>query len=387
MRQIDQHTIREQNIRKILMLLSERGAATRQELAEFAGLSLMTVSNLIDQLKEQGVLQLSMREREGDARRCSGRKAETIRLNGEGHAWLVLNISSRYFHFTLLGFDLSILLEQRWHSMAKQSYAENLESFLRDVRGKLQSALAGRKLLGTAVVTPGPYDIGRDQVRNQRLPGLNGVKLKAMLARCLGPQEYYVDEDVKFAVRAYGQMAERSECEILYYLYIGEGVGGAALHHGNMLRGLNAVAGDAGQLWDDRGMPYENALSLYAFARALALEDAEAQGPEALFARLAALAADQPEVYRQAVKSAADTAAALLHSVVWMLDPGLIVVDCCYAAPFEADFSAEIERRLRAFWGANHLLPRLFVAPRDKNSVLQGAILVLQREWVERILA
>ena len=51
MKTIDQSTIRRQNIRKILALLSQGNAMTRQELSEAAGLSLMTVTNLVDQLK------------------------------------------------------------------------------------------------------------------------------------------------------------------------------------------------------------------------------------------------------------------------------------------------------------------------------------------------
>ena len=77
-----------------------------------------------------------------------------------------------------------------------------------------------------------------------------------LFRRCLGPYEYYVDEDVKFAVRSFSDLIVSKQCEVLYYLYIGEGVGGAAVHGGNMLRGLNAAAGDAGHLLSSEGVTY-----------------------------------------------------------------------------------------------------------------------------------
>ena len=53
MKSLDQSAIRKQNVRNILELLTLHSPRTRQSLADATGLSLMTVTNLIDQLKEQ----------------------------------------------------------------------------------------------------------------------------------------------------------------------------------------------------------------------------------------------------------------------------------------------------------------------------------------------
>ena len=54
MKSFDQSAIRKQNVRRILDLLTLQSPRTRQSLAEATGVSLMTVTNLIDQLKAQG---------------------------------------------------------------------------------------------------------------------------------------------------------------------------------------------------------------------------------------------------------------------------------------------------------------------------------------------
>ena len=56
MKTIDQSAIRKQNMRKILAQLIRHPQMTRQALTEATGVSLMTVTNLIDVLREQQVL-------------------------------------------------------------------------------------------------------------------------------------------------------------------------------------------------------------------------------------------------------------------------------------------------------------------------------------------
>ncbi len=388
MKTIDQSTIRRQNIRKILALLSQGNAMTRQELSEAAGLSLMTVTNLVDQLKEHEALTFAPLKREGQgSRRLTGRKADVIALNGAAHAWLVVDISGRQFRFSLLAFDLSPLGEGAgWRNDPQKNYVENLESFLVNVRQQTQTLLHGRKLLGVSVVTPGPYEVDDDRVSNQRLPELNSVKLKSLLAQYLGPYDYYVDEDVKFAVRAYASLASQAQCELLYYLYIGEGVGGAAVHQGNMLRGLNATAGDPGQLWDAQGRRYESLLSLSAFARSLSFPCGEEGDQETLLRQLNAHAAACPEAYKTALTQAAQPTAQMLYNVLWMLDPSHVIIDCLYAHPFEEVYLRQLLDSLSHLTSGSRNLPVFSFAPQEMSSVLRGAIQVLQREWVERII-
>ena len=81
-------------------------------------------------------------------------------------------------------------------------------------------------------------------------------------------------------------------------------------------------------------------------------------------------------------------AAEMLHGVMWLLDPTHLIIDCPYAEPFMADFTAAVEEALAArFAGENRQLPEIAAAAPGLGSVLRGAIRVLQRAWLERILA
>ena len=383
MKSFDQSAIRKQNVRRILDLLTLQSPRTRQSLAEATGVSLMTVTNLIDQLKAQRVLELVPVSRDSGIKRLSGRKAENISLRGNEHAWLIVDLSGLNFRYTLLGFDLCLLAEK--NCSAEGPYLERLESFLTSTREELSGLLNGRRLLGVAVVAPGPYEISSDTVYNQRLPELNEIKLKAMMQRCLGDYDYYVDEDVKFAVRAFAPLIEQDPCELLYYLFIGEGVGGAVVHNGNMLRGLNATAGDAGQLKNAADTTYESLLSVSSFAAALGCS---AESIKHLTELLRLYAKEHPEEYTQALNNAAATTAQMLYNVLWVLDPSHIIIECRYAFEHQDTFLAQIGTHLSVLLEASgRRFPSIVAAPQGMSSVVRGAVQVLQREWIERILA
>ena len=389
MKTIDQLSIRKQNISRVWDVLDGRAKTTRQELAEKTGLSLMTVTNLVDHLGRYHALDIDTQGAPASAgRKTVGRHAEVIRVNQRDHAWLLFDLTDRHFRFYTLALDKQVLYASpAWGYDVRREYAMNLLDFLRRCRAYMDAELKKREILGVGVVVPGPYDIDSDTVRNQRVPELNALCVKDTLRREIGMYDYYVDEDVKFAVRAYIGLAAMSDSELLYYLYIGEGVGGAQTHVGNVLRGLNAAAGDAGQLLMADGKPYESALSLRAFAEKLGIASSQDQSEDALLSAIDQKAFANAALYRQKLAEQADITARMLHNVVWILDPKQIVIDCRYARLMEDEFFARVRSALAArLAGALSDMPELLPAKEERRSVLLGAAQVLCREWIERIV-
>ena len=388
MKTIDQLSIRRQNIARIWELFSVHPTLTRHDLAEGTGLSLMTVTNLVDHLNRYHVLEFSApAQQAAPGYRNAGRKADQISLCTSRHAWLIIDLTDIYFRFSALALDLSLLLPSMVFSYDQErDYALNLMAFLRKVRETIDKELKEREILGVAIVVPGPYDIGQDVVMNKRLPALNTLKIKKILRQELGLYDYYVDEDVKFAVRAFMPLATRNGSEVLYYLYIGQGVGGATIHNGNVLRGLNAAAGDAGQLISQQGKSYESLLSLRAFARDCGLMEIPDENEDGLLSRITQYSLQDFSKYQAALLRSADHAAKMLHAVTWLLDPGQIVIDCPYARPCQAQFISRISNQLSALLGGSVKAPEVLPSPYEMRSVLLGATQVLSREWFARIV-
>lgn len=391
MRAIDQFSIRQQNMEKIWTFLQQEGPLTRQQLADRTSLSLMTVSNVVDQFNRQGVIQAQPAVKPViPGHKQAGRKAELLSLEEARHAWLVLDITSVYFRRSTLTLNLTPVDRDAVHPYDPLlPYEEQLRRFLWLTRTYIDAQLAGRTLLGVAVVAPGPYSVQRDVVYNKRIPALGGVGIKALLREVLGDWPYYVEEDVKLAVRAYLPSAREADVDALYYLYIGEGVGGAAAYHGDVLRGLNAVAGDAGQVIAPGGMPFEALISLRAFAGRLGLsgQEMDTLGEDALLERLSLLAVSAPDAYRAALLDTAAHVSLMLATVLWMLDPERIVVDCRYAAPFEAAFLDAIRAGISvALQGSLPRAPEVVPAGLAMRSVFFGAAQAMSAAWFARIV-
>ena len=83
----------------------------------------------------------------------------------------------------------------------------------------------------------------------------------------------------------------------------------------------------------------------------------------------------------------ASITAKMLHGVLWMLDPTHIIIDCVYARTREKQFIAAVEKHLTLhFAGETRILPQIFPTAPGLSSVVRGAVCVLQRAWLERIL-
>ncbi|MDR2505080.1 MAG: ROK family protein [Oscillospiraceae bacterium] len=389
MKQLNQVSIRHQNVVRIWDLLTERQIMTRHEMAQATGLSLMTVTNLVDLLNETGQLDFVPAEPEQKAGRKSvGRKAERISISKTKNAFCVIDLSEEFFRFTALRQDLEPILPPfKWLYDSVVGYTENLLRFLAGVREIIKTELAKREILGMAVVVPGPYDVAGDTVSNKRIPALNALKVKSLLRENLGEMDYYLDEDMKFAVRAFMPMAARSDSEILYYLYISEGMGGAALHNCNVVRGLNAAAGDAGQMLGQKGVRFEELLSLRAFAALCGVDVRSDMDSDNLIAAVRAKSQGNPSAYRTAVERSADIIAEALYAVTWLLDPAAIVIDCRYAEYAQTIFIDKIKLSLQnLIGGALSRMPKLSPSPFEGSCVLRGAVNVLSKDWLERII-
>lgn len=384
MKTLDQGSIREQNMVRLWEALVSRGQATRQTLATATGLSVMTVGNLVDMLLENDALRKFPVEKSN--RHAAGRKAELLEPDDTRIRWLLVNLTSRHFTYELIpACRRRPSAGAPYPYDAAVPYADNLRAFLGGVARTLADGAADG-ILGAAVVVPGPYHVECDQVFNKRIPELNALKIKETLRQSLGAYNYYVDEDVKFAVRAFLPHHLSVGTEALYYLYIGEGVGGAILHNGTLLRGLNAVAGDAGQLRASPDADYEEQLCLNAFVARLPVQP-DGDGEETLLAAVERAFRESPEAYLAALAAAAERIAAMLRTIRWILDPATVVIDCRYAAFARAYFLEKIKESLVARQSpVMPDMPDILFAPVGESSLTTGAARILSAEWIRRMV-
>lgn len=384
MKKIDQSAIRAQNLTHIVDVLIASPHSTRQEIARRTGLSLMSITNLVEQLSRNEAVVIEAAERAAEKKKV-GRKAERLSLNTDRGLWLVVDLAGLHFQHFLFSIDHSLKATgEVWPYDDLKSYLVNLRAFLTEVDQRIRGER--RNILGVAVVVPGPYDDHEDRVHNERVAPINEVSLKSLIRECLGEYYTFVDEDVKFASRAYYELSGDDEVEQMYYLYIGEGVGGAIVQNRQVVRGLNAVAGDPGRLPDIGGRTFEEELSIAEFARRLGLH-VEQMLSEGQYAQaLGRFAREEEDKYRRALNDAADTVARLLNWVAWLVDPHLVVMDVAYAEPMQAFFLEKVAAALHRHASKSfRKLPTLRFFHSDIKAAYLGAIKMLEKDWIVKM--
>lgn len=375
-KKLDSTAIRQQNLHAIFEVL-QHGGLTRQEIANRTHLSLMSVTNLVDQLQENQAITVTMAPEKAGVRR-TGRKAESISLDYSRDLWLVINLSDLHFRYVVLQADRRITYySPSWPYVAERSYEENLRNFLRDCARFSRERIA--QLVSVAVVLPGPFDAEQDQVINIRIPELNSLHVRQMVLEAFGNVYTYLDEDVKFAVRAYA--AIYPEQKSLYYLYIGEGVGGALTYDGQVLYGLNSIMGDPGQLALGGGKTFEQRLSQRTFLQRLMGWQADVLNENQAAEALQECAESQPEKYLAALKDAAKVVAEILHLTAWLLDPHGVVIDCTYARPMQEEFTQAVMSELAGYSDLRRL-PELCPLKTYIDASYFGAVKALEKHWI-----
>lgn len=380
MKNPDQLSIRRQNLLRLLEQLHTHNGITRQHLALHTGLSLMSITNLVDLLNEHGALRFE----ESPAPRSIGRKADIIHLCDSEQVFAILDLTE--FKYCSITHNLSMLPDQYILSNKDElCFCECLSLFLKEAAQRLSALSAEHEILGVAVVVPGPYDTEKDAVMGPRAGELANVPLLSMLKTTVGDYPYHIDADIHYSVRAFAPRASQLGHRVVYYFYIGAENAGAILLDGDILHGSNEAAGNAAALPLPSGGLYRDYLSLRGLARSCGIEQTDKMSAPVLIEAIQKTATHNPQLWQNAISEAVHLSSEMLYQVVCVLDPGMIILDCPYHAYDWENLTKCVNDCLAAKLGPCRKAPQILLPYFDQPSVLLGAVQVLSRDWVDRI--
>ncbi|MCQ2453054.1 MAG: ROK family protein [Clostridia bacterium] len=380
MKNPDQLSIRRLNLLRLLEQLHTHNGITRQHLALHTGLSLMSITNLVDLLNEHGALRFE----ESPATRTIGRKADIIHLCEGDQVFAILDLTE--FHYCAVTHNLTVLPDQYAFPKSDElCFCESLTAFLKESAERLSALKAEHEVLGVAVVVPGPYDAVKDVVMGPRAGELANVPLLSILKKTVGDYHYHIDADIHYSVRAFAPRAAQLGHRVVYYFYIGAENAGAVLLNGDILHGSNEAAGNAASLPVMGGGLYRDYLSLRGLAKSCGVENTDKLNAPALMESIQQAADADPQQWQNAIEKAVRLTAEMLYQVVCLLDPGMIILDCPYHAYDWEHLTKSVNDYLSAKLGPCRKAPQILLPYFDRPSVLLGAVQVLSRDWVDRI--
>ncbi len=316
METMTQKHIKQSNLLAVFRAVSEQPLISRQEIAAQTGISTMTVGKVVELFRRENLLQ----EGKNPTVR-PGRKTGQISLRADDKKMLILDLSQYDFKFGVLKLDLNTEGEfQTVFCPPGGGYSETLSAAMKKARAHITHVKG--ELLGVGVVVPGVYDAGADRVINNRIPELEKVGLKALVAEHFPAATILVDEDVNHSARYVCHSVK--DAEKIFYTYVGRGVGGAIFYNGKTFEGAHAYSGEIGQLHAADGRTVEEAVTT---------EHLKTLRPgKALETHIA----DTVEILAEAFRS-----------LVWIIDPERILLETEYTA-VAPDFVDRVKERFLA---------------------------------------
>ncbi|NWE22550.1 ROK family transcriptional regulator [Pseudomonas sp. P7548] len=215
------------NRRVILEAIRQSGRLTRADLTRLTSLTAQTISNIVTELQEEGVLLAHAAEKGG-----RGQPPVPLSLNPEGGYSIGFHIEQH----CIIGVLLNLLGEtvaQVTLTVSYPTFEQALPLILEHVKGFRQQRPGGR-FLGVGIALPGPFSVeGMTAVGPTAMSGWDDPAIPLRLQQEIA-LPVLIENDATAATMGERLYGIASDLNNFVHLFIGSGLG-AGLYLGNRL--------------------------------------------------------------------------------------------------------------------------------------------------------
>jgi predicted NBD/HSP70 family sugar kinase len=252
----DRASVRRANLGLVLRLLRDAGARSRTRIATETGLPKATVTNLIAELVQLGLVSEGSPERDGSI----GRPGHTVELDGRAICGIGVEINVDYLSLIAVNLRGETTAERRVaYDVPGTDAASVLDGTAQVIRTALDALRAdGYRPAGVTLAAPGVIDLDAGVVRYAPNIGWRDVPVLDELRDRLGPSAppLSLENDAKLGAIAEYLLASAADIHDLLYVTGETGVGGGIISGGHLLRGASGFAGEIGHMpLDPSGHP------------------------------------------------------------------------------------------------------------------------------------
>ena len=372
-------SIRNINVANIMQSILRDKTKTRSELAKENHISVMTVKHIVDDLIANDILVEKVCEGND-----VGRKPKALQINEKYGNIVCINLTS-VDEISFLIYDIYEVQkeEQTLEFDTGRSYRENLLRAVDMIKEKL--AAMHTVTVGVAVFVPSAYYEDVDLVNNDLIADFKELHIRQLFTDAFGISNILILHDVVPAAWSEYESMD-SESDSQFYFDCGHGVGGFFIHRGTAVMGEELMAGEVGKMLlltdsaEKRYTTFEDMISVSVLNRKL-----REAGIGKTFKEVIRDYEEQGEDARRIVDEALDTIVRVLYNLLWVYNPGTLVVDSCYS-----DYSRLIMTRFQAFVEslANEAIPihvEVRQALYDEYHMMRGCFHMVRDAWVDEI--
>ena len=340
----DRASIRRGNLGLVLRLLRDAGPRSRSRIAVETGLPKPSVSSLIGELIDLGLVRETSEERLGSV----GRPALLVEIDGRGLCGIGVEVGVNHVSAVALDLRGGPVYERR---LAVDVAAEGADAVFDRVAMLVGEALraielTGAQCVGLTFASPGVVDVDKGVTHYAPNIGWHDISVFDELRARLGPgtPPLALENDAKLGALAEYLVVQDRDIHDMLYLTGEVGVGGGIISGGRLLRGSTGHSGEIGHMpLDPGGTPcvcgrrgcWETMVGLAALLRRVADADDPVHDPsldlETRIADVAARATNGDERTLRALAEVADDLALGLGVLVDILNPRAVVLGGYFA--------------------------------------------------------
>ncbi|WP_331272332.1 ROK family transcriptional regulator [Motilibacter aurantiacus] len=240
--------MRRSNLSLVLRRFRDEGPRTRARVADETGLNKATVSSLVAELVERGLLREGQIERLG----AVGRPGQVIELDGRRVCGIGIEVNVDYMTALIVDLAGRVVADERVPLDVPALGAEAVLDATADLVARAVAAAeaAGSSPAGVTVAVPALVDVATGTLRFAPNFGWRDMPMASAVAERLGgpPYPIRVDNDANLSALAEHVAGEGAGVNNLVYLTGEVGVGAGVISDGRLLRGSAGLSGEVGHM-------------------------------------------------------------------------------------------------------------------------------------------
>jgi predicted NBD/HSP70 family sugar kinase len=388
----NQRAVRRHNLGIVLGHVVRTGPRSRATIAQETGLNKSTVSSLVTELIELGLLAERGAERTGSV----GRPGLVVEVAASGAAGIGLEVNVDYLSVRVV--DLAGGVRHRALQAADlrgRPPEETLDVLAAMARSALERLQAeGVRAAGITVALPGLVDAGTGTLLLAPNLHWEDVPVATALAERLGDAGPRPTADNEANLAAVAELREGAGRGLRSFVHVsGEvGIGAGVVLDGTLFRGAHGFGGEFGHMTVDPDGPpcacgsrgcLETRAGLEALLAAAGEREPDRVPSGEPVARLAARADAGDAAAVEALRDAGRWLGVALGSAANLLDPQAFVLGG-FLAPLAAHLAPAAEEEMRGrVLGAGRRLPRLITSPLGPEAAVRGAAALALAQLVD----
>lgn len=321
--------LRERNRDRVILALREHGRISQAAIARATGLSRTTVSSLVAQLKDAGLV-IEVDGGSHEAR--GGRPGVQLVLQSPPRA--VLGIDFGHSHVQVAVADLAHnVLAERIRDLDVNHRAQEAINVSVSMAEEVmaESGTSREEIVGVGIGIPGPVDRARGTVGSATiLPGWIGIQIAAEMEARLGvPVE--IENDANLGALAELTWGSGRGCTNLAYIKAATGIGAGIVIDGQLVRGASGTAGEIGHTTLDQSGAIcycgnRGCLETVASGPAIIQLVGHSNGETLTLAQVIALAADGDMRCRRAIADAGREIGVAAAGLCNLINPERVII-------------------------------------------------------------